>query len=52
MKKQEITFLGVRKSARCHACHGRSKVVRLAIPDTHHGVLGWGPSAGSASAIA
>lgn len=37
----EITLLGVRKSARCHPCHGRGKVVRLGIPDTHHGIMGW-----------
>ncbi|MBI4490640.1 MAG: hypothetical protein HY694_16265 [Deltaproteobacteria bacterium] len=41
MEKQEIKFLGVRKSARCHACHGRGKVVRIGVPDTHHGVMGW-----------
>lgn len=37
----EIEFLGVRRSARCHICHGRGKVVRIGVPDTHHGVLGW-----------
>ncbi len=41
MEKREIKFLGVRKSARCHACHGRGKIVWIGTPDTHHGVLGW-----------
>ncbi len=41
MEKEEIKFLGVRKSARCHACHSRGKVVRRGVPDSYHGVLGW-----------
>jgi hypothetical protein len=41
MEKHEIEFLGVRKSARCHACHGRGRVVRLGVPDCYHGILGW-----------
>jgi len=41
MEKYEIKFPGVRKSAGCHACHGRGKVVRIGVPDSYHGVLGW-----------
>lgn len=36
-----IKLLGVRKARPCNVCGRWGKAVRVAVPDTHHGVLGW-----------
>lgn len=36
-----IKLLGVVRRGRCSICDARDKAVRIAVPDVHHGVLGW-----------